>query len=234
MLLTICLSSFCYIFLVIDHYLRLSGSVKLAVIFKGMASLCFLSLAVYSFINCRKKSAKFRRVSVFVLTGIIIAGFADIVLELNFVMGFVLFMIAQLFYFYAFSGYGKLKPKFFIYSAILIIILTSVDIASPLFNFEKDGENLLFPSIVYMISLVVVVVQGSESFKMKDIHAKTMAIGTSLFAWSDFLLEMYVFPSGIFSKGVLEAIFIFSNLMYYTGQLMVAWSLSKDYCEEQN
>lgn len=232
-MITICLGAFSYVFLIIDHYLRLSGSVKLAVVFKALASLCFLMLALYSFFTCKKKSNMFRHVSVFILIGISIAFVADIVLEINFVFGFVLFMFAQLFYFYAFTGYGKLKTRFFIGSAILIIILAVVDIYSPLFNFEKDGENLLMPSIVYMISLVFVVIQGLESLVYKDVHAKTMAIGISLFAWSDFLLEMYVFPSGFISKGVLEGIFIFSNFMYYTGQLMVAWSLSKDYSVEK-
>lgn len=233
MTLSIVLGICCYVFLTIDHFLRLTGNINVAVIFKGIASLCFILLAIYSFITCKQKSDKFRHISVFVLTGIIIAFIADVVLEINFVFGFVLFMFAQLFYFYAFTGYGKLKTRFFIGSAILIIILAVVDIYSPLFNFEKDGENLLMPSIVYMISLVFVVIQGLESLVYKDVHAKTMAIGISLFAWSDFLLEMYVFPSGFISKGVLEGIFIFSNFMYYTGQLMVAWSLSKDYLVEK-
>lgn len=233
MTLSIVLGICCYAFLAIDHFLRLSGSVNLAVVFKGIASLCFLSLAIYSFVTCKKKSDAFRRLSVFVLTGIFLAFVADIILEINFVFGFVLFVFAQFFYFFAFIGYGKLKPRFFIISAAIIITLIIFDVASPFFNFEKDGESLFLPSVVYMISLTIVVVQGFECFGYKDIRAKLMPIGTLLFALSDLLLETYVFPSGIIPKNLAEVIFIFSNFMYYTGQLFVAFSLSKDYLVEK-
>ena len=71
-----------------DHYFLIAGNNGLSVFFKGTASACFVILAVYSLIRCKQKSETFKKFAVFCMAGITISFIADIVIELNFVIGF--------------------------------------------------------------------------------------------------------------------------------------------------
>ena len=246
-LVAIVLSACSWISLAIGHFFRINSSLPsnkdimwlLAIgydagafipwiVFKGIASFCFVLLAVLSVIRLKKKSERFEKLSVFILIGLSLAFVADILLEIHFVIAFVMFVIAQFFYFLAFLNYGKVNKKFFIASALMIAFFLTMDVATPFFNFG----DLFVPSVVYMISLVIVVVKSFESFKWNSIEAKLMPIGTLLFGVSDFFLQFWVFSASWMAVSLTNAIFIFSNFMYYSGQLLVAYSLSKDYIEK--
>lgn len=223
--MNILFSALTYIFLFFDHYFRINGNKFVSDIFKGCASLVFVSFAFYNYNRCKNRSEQFRKLSFFILTGICIAFIADIMLEINFEIGFCIFVSVQIFYFYAFTHYGKLDKKFYIIAGLLAIAVDSVNYLCPYFYF-RDLQISVF---VYTIAFACVVTKSLESFKWPKIQAKTMPIGIILFAISDFFLQFRVFPSEDLPVKVGSVIFIISNIFYYTGQLLIGFSLSKDY-----
>lgn len=212
-----------------DHYFLIAGNNGLSVFFKGTASACFVILAVYSLIRCKQKSETFKKFAVFCMAGITIAFIADIVIELNFVIGFCLFVSAQTFYFLSFSHYRKYSRNFFIGAGILFFSILLFDFHCPFFNFG----DLKIPVVVYILALSCVVIKSFDSFRWKAVQAKTMPVGIALFALSDFMLQFYVFPSGLIPEKTAYIIAVVSNVFYYVGQLLVAFSLSKDFIAEK-
>ena len=208
-----------------DHYFLIAGNNGLSVFFKGTASACFVILAVYSLIRCKQKSETFKKFAVFCMAGITISFIADIVIELNFVIGFCLFVSAQTFYFLSFSHYRKYSRNFFIGAGILFFSILLFDFHCPFFNFG----DLKIPVVVYILALSCVVIKSFDSFRWKAVQAKTMPVGIALFSLSDFMLQFYVFPSGLIPEKTAYIIAVVSNVFYYVGQLLVAFSLSKDF-----
>lgn len=214
-----------YLFLFLDHFYRIVGDKILSDIFKGITSFVFVLFAFYSYNKATRKSEKFRKFSVFILTGICVSLLADILLEINFEIGFCIFVSVQIFYFYAFTHYGKLNLRFYIFAIVIAILVDTGNYLCPYFYF-RDLQISVF---VYTIASACVVSKSIESFRWDSVQAKTMPIGIILFAISDFLLQFRVFPSEELPEQVGSIIFIVSNTLYYTAQLLIGYSLSKDY-----
>ena len=67
-----------YLFLFLDHFYRIVGDKILSDIFKGITSFVFVLFAFYSYNKATRKSEKFRKFSLFILTGICVSLLADI------------------------------------------------------------------------------------------------------------------------------------------------------------
>ena len=75
--------------------------------------------------------------------------------------------------------------------------------------------------------------KSADSFKWNSIQAKLMPVGIILFGISDILLQFNVFPQADLSKHAVSVMFIISNTFYYTGQLVVAFAISKNYLKDK-
>ena len=226
------ISSFlCFVFLVLDHYFRIiSGStLGLSLVFKILASSCFLCLGLYSFFRCKDKSDEFKKVSLLILFGLINSLLADLFLELNFYAGFLLFVSAHILYFCAFSVYSKFSLKKWIFIAVFTSVFSVCDWFAPWFEF-----GILFPFvIIYTCVWTFVMAKAADSFKWNSIQAKLMPVGIILFGMSDILLQFNVFPAESLSKEAASVMFIISNSFYYGAQLVIAWAISQDYLKSK-
>ena len=217
-----------------DHYFRITGYPVQSLVFKGCASLFFVGLVLYSFINCKERDAQFTKLSRFVVLALCFSFAADVMLGLNevhlagdiaFIIGFLLFVTAHVMYLTAFSVYGKPKLSFYIAVPVLSAALICFAAFAPMFDFEG-----LFPLIcVYAVILSCVVVRSLSFTDRSSLHAKLMAAGMVLFGISDLLLLFWIFPDVKFPTGASSVIFIISNTCYYVGQLLAAYSISKQY-----
>ena len=226
------ISSFlCYVFLVLDHYFRIiSGStLGLSLVFKILASSCFLCLGLYSFFCFFFKSDEFKKVSLLILFGLINSLLADLFLELNFYAGFLIFISAQILFFCAFSVNSKKKKKKWIFIAVFTSVFSVCDWFAPWFEF-----GILFPFVIFYTCVwTFVMAKAADSFKWNSIQAKLMPVGIILFGMSDILLQFNVFPQADLSKQAVSVMFIISNTFYYTGQLIVAFAISKNYLKDK-
>lgn len=107
-----------YLFLFLDHFYRIVGDKILSDIFKGITSFVFVLFAFYSYNKATRKSEKFRKFSVFILTGICVSLLADILLEINFEIGFCIFCICSNLLFLCIHSLWKIKFEvlYFCYS----------------------------------------------------------------------------------------------------------------------
>ncbi|MCR5614127.1 lysoplasmalogenase family protein [Treponema sp.] len=217
-----------------DHYFRITGFSVQSLVFKGCASLFFVGLVFYSFINCKDRDAQFTKLSKFVILALCFSFAADVMLGLNevhlmgdiaFIIGFLLFVAAHIMYLVAFSVYGKPKASFFVAVVIMSGALLCFARLTPWFDFEG-----LFPLIcVYAVILSCVVIRSLSFTERSSLHAKLMAAGMILFGISDMLLLFWIFPKTSFPTTASSLIFIISNTCYYVGQLLAAYSISKKY-----
>lgn len=231
MVIGIISSVLCYVFLALDHYFRIvtDSTVGLSLVFKILASLCFLAFGLYSFFSCKEKSGEFKKVSLLILFGLINSLLADLFLELNFYIGFVIFVSAHVLYFFAFSVYSRFSLKKWIFIAAFTLVFSVCDWFAPWFEFSG-----LFPAVIFYCCVwAFVMAKAAESFKWNSIQAKLMPVGIALFGLSDILLQFNVFPAETLSKQAVSVLFIISNTVYYTAQLLIAYSISKDYLKDK-
>lgn len=217
----------CFICLVFDHYFKLNGQVGLSLFFKMAASACFIILAISSVIKCKEKSDDFKKTRKFILIGLILGFCADLFLELNFYVGFVIFVAGHICYYFAFSVYSKMSAKKWIGAFVFIFAFIGIDLICPWFDFKGLFGFVIFYGAVWAF----VMVKSVESFKWKSVQAKTMPLGIILFGISDILLQFPIFPVADFSKTAESILFFISNFFYYSAQLLIAYSISKDYLE---
>lgn len=218
----------------LDHFFRITDHRVLSLVFKGIASIFFVVLAIYSYFKCRDKDEKFKKLSHYVIAALCFSFAADVMLglkevelagEIAFIIGFLFFVAAHIMYLFAFSVYGKPQKDFYIKAAVLTVILICYAGLTPWFDFGP-----LFALICVYSVIVSCVVFRSLCFTDKNsLNAKIMAAGMILFVLSDMLLLFWIFPREGVSKSVSSVIFIISNSCYYIAQLAAAHSISKSY-----
>lgn len=108
---------------------------------------------------------------------------------------------------------------------ILTVLVTAHEFLNPILDFGM----YLIPLLIYMVSLFVAVAKSSESLKFHNRYGRICFAGTILFAVSDFLLQFHLFAD--LTEEVLFVTGIVSNSFYYAGQLLLAFSLGKDFIQ---
>lgn len=221
----------CFIFLTLDHYFLnnpcATVSFNIALLCKMLASACFVIYGLLCFSKCKDKNKGFKKVSSLMLSGLFLGFAADLLLEINFYAGFVVFVTAHIFYFLGFSVYSKMdKVKWAIVIGFVAVFAT-VDYVVPWFNFQG-----LFPVVViYSAVWAFVFAKSVESLKFKSVNAKIVVAGIVLFGISDILLQFKFFPAEGFSPAAGAVIFAVSNAVYYIAQLLIGYSLSKNFID---
>lgn len=227
MIFTLISTILCFVFLGFDHFFRIIGNLGVSLLFKVLASACFVAYGIYSFINCKEKSDSFKKVSAFVLTGLCVGLVADFAIELSLYTGLVIFIVGHIFYLLAFSTYSRLSVKKVLLMLLFIAVIFVGDKFSPWFDFKGGFAVIMLYGAVWIVSLVT----SFESFKWNTRQAKILPVGVLLFGISDMLLQFWLFPNASVSAEVASIMFIVSNVVYYAAQLILAYSISKDYIE---
>ena len=119
--------------------------------------------------------------------------------------------------------------KKWIFIAVFTSVFSVCDWFAPWFEF-----GILFPFVIFYTCVwTFVMAKSADSFKWNSIQAKLMPVGIILFGMSDILLQFNVFPQADLSKHAVSVMFIISNTFYYTGQLVVAFAISKNYLKDK-
>lgn len=222
----------CFVFLAFDHYF-LNNPVSectfdIALLFKMLASTCFVISGLFAFRKARNTTPEFKKVASLIFCGLILGFTADLFLEINFYAGFLVFVAAHIFYYLAFSVYSRMNLKKWIFILLFVATFAVLDFFAPWFDFKG-----LFPFIViYSAVWAFVFVKSIDSLKWKSAYSKTMVLGIVAFGISDILLQFKFFPEENFSAVTASLIFLISNSFYYLGQLLIAHSIGKDYIEK--
>lgn len=190
-------------------------------LFKTLASVCFLICAFLSY----KKSPKTKKYSFIIMIGLLFGLIGDVFLappytETRFSIGASAFAIGHILFTAAFLTLDSIKLKDFIFTFILsgsfIYFITNNS------SFELGGKLPI--ACIYSVIISFMFIESLGIFKFRKINSffcYFTILGAFLFLISDIILTFKIFipnPDPCFG--------IINHILYYTGQGMIALSLS--------
>ena len=185
---------------------------------KGVASLSFVLLGGINLIYILKTSSQHKNFSITMVVGLFVAMLGDIVLNIHFMYGAILFAIGHVFYFVAFCFLSKFKVTDLIYGAALSLASCCVILFLPIFDFGGIIMKLL--CLVYAVIISFMVGKTVANFvREKSMLNLILVIGSVLFFFSDLMLLFDVFANASNIAGVL------CLASYYPAQALLAYSL---------
>jgi len=197
-------------------YMLLGG-----LLLKGTTSFLFLVVGVANLIfalksNCFDKNKK--TFAVLLCVGLFFAMLGDIILNIHFISGAVLFAIGHVFYFVAYTFLQKINIWDFVIAAAIFVPAVLFMTLSPIFGFGSILMKLVCVFYGAIISLMV----GKAIYlaiNRKTLTSLVLAIGSVLFFVSDFMLLLAKFANvGLWASIVCLA-------TYYPAQFLLGFSI---------
>lgn len=187
---------------------------------KTIASLIFVLIGFINLIYLFKIK-KENSVSAYLLfIGLCFACLGDIFLEIQFIIGAILFAIGHVFYFVSYCKIVKFQWKDLLFSALFFIPSLCVILFVPIFDF--GGLVLQILCCVYALVISIMLGKATANFvKAKTSLNIVTLIGSVLFFFSDLMLLFSVFAS------VSNAFLVLCLSTYYPAEFMLAYSILK-------
>ena len=163
---------------------------------KGITSFGFFAQGLGNYLMCRGKTAgETARFSRRMVWGLLLCFAADIVINLEFMSGAVIFALGHVLYLLAYCRLGpmtnrdlKIGSGIFAFSALMLLGL-------PMLDFGGGLMKLVCILYALVISLMVGKALGNH-LRLKQRRTLILAVGSVLFFLSDFMLLLDVFGDG--------------------------------------
>lgn len=184
---------------------------------KSIASICFVLIALVNFIYLIKNYKTNLSFASFMLIGLTFAMLGDIFLEIEFIVGAILFAIGHLFYFVAYLRIVKFSIKDLIISLCIFIPASALILFAPILDYETVVLKIL--CVVYALIISIMVGKSVSNFvKEKTTLNIILMIGSILFMFSDLMLLFNVFGDVAFT-GIL------CLATYYPAEIILSFSI---------
>lgn len=187
-------------------------------VLKSLTSALFvvLGLVNLSYVVLRQnKSLKF---PIIMVVGLVFAMCGDIVLEVEFVVGAVLFAVGHVFYFVAYCFLQKFKWIDLVYGAVIFVPSVLFITLAPIFDF--GGILMEIVCVVYAVIISCMVGKSiSNLVSKRNLQNLIIMIGSILFFFSDLMLLLNVFASLPRVVGVL------CLATYYPAEWLLGFSI---------
>ena len=189
-----------------------------SLLIKSLTSAGFVIIGIINLIFVLNNKTSKKHFSIIMLVGLIFAMLGDIILELHFIMGAVLFAIGHIFYFIAYSYLLPFKWKDLIYGAMIFIPVTLFILLAPIFDF--GGIVMELVCIIYAVIISCMVGKSISNYiQDKNLLHLIILIGSLLFMFSDFMLLLNVFANLPRIVGIL------CLASYYPAECILAYSI---------
>lgn len=221
------------VFLTIFLVERVREKRVIAVIFKGLTSLMFITTGIVAWKLSNRPDNMF---GLFIVLGLCFGLLGDVFLDIKFItkeyenlftrLGFIAFGVGHIFYItglFTKYYYGDIHVLYIIIPAIIASALAVFSLMMEKFMPIKYGEMKPFiPSYGVLLFFVTAIYMSFAIFyKWNLVNINLMAISFILFALSDLILN-----NTYFSEGFDKPIHIIANhVLYYIAQFMIAVSL---------
>ncbi len=187
-------------------------------VMKGITSGLFFVLGLANFIfGIKNKNTNFK-FSLFLLLGLLFAMLGDIVLNINFVAGAVLFGIGHILFFASYCWLNGLKWIDLVCGIVIFVPAMLFIVLSPLFSFEQPLMEVVCIVYAFVISFML----GKSVSNLVREHTVTnltIFVGSLLFFFSDLMLLLNVFA------GLGKAFDILCLITYYPAETLLAMSI---------
>lgn len=187
---------------------------------KTIASLIFVLIGFVNLIYLLKV-CKVKKISSYIMfLGLCFACLGDVFLEINFIIGAILFAIGHVFYFVSYCFIIKFSLKDLLYGTIILIPSLCIILFVPIFNFGDVIMQTLCCAYACVISLMVGKAVANV-VKQKIVLNWIILLGSVLFFFSDFMLLFNVFAdvNSVFGMLCLAT--------YYPAEFLLAYSILK-------
>ena len=187
---------------------------------KSITSFLFVVLGFIYLLYARKHQFANKNFAYLMMTGLIFAMFGDILLEIEFIIGAILFAVGHIFYFFAYSSLKKINKKDFLFSTCIFIPALIIILCVKLFDF--GGLLMQIVCIIYALIISLMVGKAiSNLTSKKSLLNYVIVIGSCLFFFSDFMLLFSIFAN-------VSIIFkILCLATYYPAEILLATSILK-------
>ena len=185
---------------------------------KTIASLLFVVLGFVNLIYLLRVKQKKSTSAYLMFIGLCFACLGDIFLEIQFIVGAILFAIGHVFYFVSYCKIIKFKRKDLLFSALIFVPSLCVILFVPIFDF--GGVTLQILCCVYALVVSIMLGKATANFvKDKTGLNIIILIGSMLFFFSDLMLLFSVFAS------VSNAFLVLCLSTYYPAEILLAHSI---------
>lgn len=194
---------------------------------KGVTSALFLLLGILFFVLAIIKKKKLR-FPIFMLIGLVFTMIADIVLNIHFIAGAILFAIGHIFYAISYYQLKQWSWLDLLCSCVLALPAVLWITIAPMFHF---GVALMEVVVVFYAIIISCMVGKTISnfitsiLKHQDYRLELiLLIGSILFFFSDCMLLLNKF--GSFTKDMKEVLTVLCLASYYPAQILLASSIA--------
>jgi len=186
---------------------------------KSITSAGFVLLGAVNLIYALKNKNNNKPFLFVMLFGLIFGMAGDIVLNLHFMAGAIVFAVGHVFYIVAYSLLNKIHWKDLIPSALIFIPSVLVITLLPIFDF--GGVVMELVCVFYALIISCMVGKAvANLIKERSLFNLIIMIGSCLFFFSDLMLLLDVFA------GLGSVVGILCLATYYPAQILLAFSLS--------
>jgi len=186
---------------------------------KSITSAGFVLLGAVNLIYALKNKNNNKPFLFVMLFGLIFGMAGDIVLNLHFMAGAIVFAVGHVFYIVAYSLLNKIHWKDLIPSALIFIPSVLVITLLPIFDF--GGVVMELVCVFYALIISCMVGKAvANLIKERSLFNLIIMIGSCLFFFSDLMLLLDVFA------GLGSVVGILCLATYYPAQILLALSLS--------
>ena len=192
---------------------------------KSIASAFFFIIGIMNLSFAIKTKAKLK-FPILMLIGLVFAMLGDIILEIHFISGAILFAIGHVFFFISYCAIAKFKYIDLLYGAMIFIPSMLFIVLVPIFDF--GGILMEIVCVVYDLIISMMVGKAiSNLIREKNILNIIILIGSVMFFLSDLMLLLNVFAS-------LPVVGTVCLVLYYPAEFLLAFSIYLSSCREQS
>ena len=187
-------------------------------VMKTIASLGFTLIGVLNLTHGIRQGKEGQQFAKLMVAGLTIGMAADIVLEIHFMLGALIFALGHVFYILAYHRLRRFEIRDLIWGCFLLAALLGCILFLPIFDF--GGVVMQGVCIFYAVLLSIMFGKAFANFKKAPkTLTKMLAIGSALFAFSDTMLLFSFFAD---TPAIVGSLCVNS---YYPGQALIAASL---------
>lgn len=185
---------------------------------KATASIFFVLLGAFNLVIALKNKTELKKFCILILVGLFFAMLGDIILNIHFISGAVLFAVGHIFFFTSYCCLTKQNWKDFLCSAIIFVPSLLVITLVPAFDF--GGILMELVCVVYALIISCMVGKALSNYiTNRNQLSLIILIGSVLFFFSDLMLLLNVF-GGV---GVWASVLCLST--YYPAEILLASSI---------
>lgn len=187
-------------------------------VMKSCASLGFSLLGLINLLYGYRNNYGHRSFALIMVIGLFTGMIADIILEINFMMGALVFAVGHVFFIFAYARLSPLRAKDLIPGALIFALISALVLFLPIFDF---GGSLM--QIVCLVYAAIIGIMCGKAFSNRSALpgklTNLLALGSILFLFSD---TMLLFSNFADVPNIIGSLCVNS---YYPAQVILAHAL---------